>query len=480
MVTRDHYIDLVDGRFDKTTRQDLSAAFKTLTASNKDHLIVHFHGGLVSRLQGHEAADGLTRYYNQNAYPLFFIWNSDLLSVLGSELKDALSGDLFKALFKRALAIVVAKAVGKSRGEALDLSALPAQDVPELANQAQVDAQVKNQELEGALAVTKPLSGQEEAQIQAAFLRDPELVRLEASILEQTLDDSKPRSGRTTLGVVAPRMQREVVAEAGIGTGKTRALVSASTLVTYLLKIARAVIWRYVCGRDHGLPATCVEEVARALYLSHVGTEIWSAIKRDAEAAFIGDASVAGGLAFIEELGKWWAPGKKVTLVGHSTGAIYIGHLLESMDKGQIDPALKVNVVFLAGACTFGFLFERLSIFQRRVSGIRNFGLSDAKELGYWEIPGLYPASLLYLVSGLCEVEPGDTPLIGMERYFKKAKVYDGRSETEVRAYFGQRLAWADHQVSDPGWSTTAKTHGDFDNNVVTRDSLAAILRDGL
>ena len=48
MLSKDHYLDLDDGEFSGTTPDDLAAMFRALGADrNCDHVLVHFHGGLV-------------------------------------------------------------------------------------------------------------------------------------------------------------------------------------------------------------------------------------------------------------------------------------------------------------------------------------------------------------------------------------------------------------------------------------------------
>src|SRR6516225_9059498 len=86
-----HHIDLVDGKFCRTTADDLNRAFNNLQTSN--HLCVFFHGGLVPRSEGLDTASLLAGdYTNAGAYPFFFIWNSGLLDARNSGLLDALKG----------------------------------------------------------------------------------------------------------------------------------------------------------------------------------------------------------------------------------------------------------------------------------------------------------------------------------------------------------------------------------------------------
>jgi hypothetical protein len=171
-----------------------------------------------------------------------------------------------------------------------------------------------------------------------------------------------------------------------------------------------------------------------------------------------------------------WRPGQRVTLIGHSTGAIYIGEFLKHAD-GILPPTAKFDVVFLAPACTFGFADGRLDVFKRRVANIRSFGLRDAIERGYWEVPVLYRGSLLYLVSGLFE-DAVDEPVVGMQRYFDPDGPYDAAAVRRVREYLAGKTVWSE-DVAQVGRKSTAREHGGFDEDAATLESIGHILEHG-
>jgi hypothetical protein len=169
-----------------------------------------------------------------------------------------------------------------------------------------------------------------------------------------------------------------------------------------------------------------------------------------------------------------------VTLVGHSTGAIYIGRFLEAADR-VLPEDCKFDVVFLAAACSFPFLHERLDLFRRRVANIRSFGLSDEAERAYWEFPPVMKGSLLYFVSGVLEEDEPDMPLVGMQRYFSAEGPYDRPDVREVAAYLGpDARVWAGVDDPRPGRRCTGPKHGSFDDqDEAMRESLAHILQHG-
>jgi hypothetical protein len=97
MVPKDHYVDLADGRFNLTTSEDLRRLFEAVERSpRKDRLVVHFHGGLVSRTQAERAAKGLMPYYESGgASPVFFFWRSNLQSTFAHNLNRVAQEPVF-------------------------------------------------------------------------------------------------------------------------------------------------------------------------------------------------------------------------------------------------------------------------------------------------------------------------------------------------------------------------------------------------
>jgi hypothetical protein len=152
--------------------------------------------------------------------------------------------------------------------------------------------------------------------------------------------------------------------------------------------------------------------------------------------------------------------------------------VLEHLDK-DLPPDARIDVVFLAPACTFEFMRERLPVFKRRVAKFRMFALKDELERGYWEVPVLYPASLLYMVSGLFEDPTVDMPIVGMQRYFSGAAPYDDAAIGEVVAWIGKRSVWSVADDGLAGLQSGSLRHGGFDEDVTTRASLEHILANG-
>src|SRR6185503_20146245 len=141
----------------------------------------------------------------------------------------------------------------------------------------------------------------------------------------------------------------------------------------------------------------------------------WDGMKNEVDQAF-GFAADSGGASFVRHFKEMWDAGVRptVTLIGHSAGSIYVARLLKELDRAlEAYPEAKVNVVFIAPAVTFTAYADALRSAGKRIAGLRIFGMSDSIEREDRIAKALYPASLLYFVSGVLE-EGRDEPLVGM------------------------------------------------------------------
>jgi Putative serine esterase (DUF676) len=109
---------------------------------------------------------------------------------------------------------------------------------------------------------------------------------------------------------------------------------------------------------------TIVEEILRALYLGNFGSAIWEEMKKETQDAFSADSNIFGGPAVIEEICQLVQekPGTKISLVGHSTGGVYIGNFLVHVDqalRAQGDTTTQFDVILLAPANTYDFFMRK-------------------------------------------------------------------------------------------------------------------------
>ena len=463
-LSKTNYIDLLHGQFHGTKPENLDKLFKALNQSGLNHLVVHFHGGLVSQKDALTEAKNLKdAYVLGGAYPVFFIWNSSLLSDLRIAIHKRTKQRLFVHLVQRILGYSV-----NNSSSRLKKGGMPG-TLPELEKWAQ------KKECEGEFAST-PLTTRERALIEDELAKDPVLIRDLHRILAE-------KSG---LNCPFPELRNLLI------QGHMNGISDARVLARLVIPVIDMVRRRFQDHRDHGLYTTVLEEVLVQVVRLDLDVIIptWNQMKQDTDSAFIQNPSKYGGWAFLKHLQKWWQPklkpGQRITLIGHSAGAIYIGNFLAAAQ--QVIPLLKVDVVFLAPACSYAFLNENLQAFKKQVTHLRMFALKGEVERGYWEVQGIYLGSLLYIISSLCEsankVNEEDVPLLGMQRYYDAQGPYKGiRAIPNVTDWLaknsGPDLVWTPTGSASPGRESAAKKHGDFSTDKPTLKSLTHILSHG-
>jgi len=205
-----------------------------------------------------------------------------------------------------------------------------------------------------------------------------------------------------------------------------------------------------------------LDEVVEHL-TSRTGRMIWNEMKKDARIAFNEDAPGTFALkAFLDVL-KVRKPGNRIKLhlVGHSTGAVLIGHLLSSLMRYK---ATIESVSLLAPACTVDFFHQHYlpvldQVGRLKVNKLDVYNLHD--DLEQDDKVGsklLYRKSLLYLVSNAFE-DKRPTSLLGMDSFKNEVKV-TARGPNIFRS----------NGIS--GNKTRSKSHGGFDNDPFTMNSV--------
>jgi len=205
-------------------------------------------------------------------------------------------------------------------------------------------------------------------------------------------------------------------------------------------------------------------------------------MKKSIEDAF-GFEPDCGGAALVEEMKKLWRSGARpcVTLIGHSAGAIYVARLLRALHQ-NMDPDFRANVALIAPACTFADLASSLREVESRVANFRIFGMGDPIERQDAIASAIYPASLLYFVSGVLE-DNRDEPLAGMQRYYSTPYIGDGfgnitfvkEQSTLMRPH---AFAWS--QVSGhEGANCDMTSHGGWINAPSTLASIKFLIEQG-
>lgn len=208
---------------------------------------------------------------------------------------------------------------------------------------------------------------------------------------------------------------------------------------------------------------------------------VWMQIKQNAEAAADGGS---GLWLLAEQLRRLRAqlPNLEIHLVGHSAGAILLGHLLDLCAPTPAAPVLAVRSVSLfAPACTLAFA-------NRRYIGAAGNGVIKAADLHVdlmsnererADTVGPYGKSLLYLVSRALE-SLHKMPLLGMEAAWRKlsadsdTKLWNANTTADLatwRAFAagGVQLQVHKNKLVLAGRATNqtiALAHGSFDNDI--------------
>lgn len=496
MPLHDHILHLENGKLaSDTPPSKVASIVSKALAHGESGIVVHFHGGLVAYSKGVALAEKLCgEYMDAGAYPVFFVWESGLIETVTNNLGEISDESFFKLLWKRLANIVLRKmAQTESQRSVGQLPPVNDTDV-----QAAIETATETHRPE-------PLIATEPAIEEMSELTDAEHLDLEmqlATDIELTTEVQRISNGlRTPAEIAADRAARAPTIQGSTETlmdpdavdrlvdridPSERGFITTSKMIKAIVSIAAGLISRFINDRDHGFHATIVEEILRELYLANVGKVIWSQMKRDTADAFGADATTHGGTKFLMELGKAIGaqPTPKITLVGHSTGAVYIAEFLDKAAEA-LPASVKFGVVFQAPAATFTKAANVLENHEDRIAGFRMFTMQDAKERGDRLVPVLYPHSLLYFVSGVVEGS-ADTPIVGMERFYDTKRFPDDEFPEikTVRDFINEvagRAAWSiSHTTAPPGRQTAAVKHGDFDDqDPATLASVKHIVRHG-
>jgi hypothetical protein len=494
-ISTDFYLGLKNGLFDTTSRANLEQLFQRCVDS--DRLVIHFHGGLVPAEAAMTTIETslLAAYQAAGAYPVFFVWHSDAVEIISHNLAEIWQEKIYQRLRSRVLQFVEAKfrQSESERGGLLELKD-PAEIEDEL-NQPQVNDEPFAELDQRQLLEDETLRPIEADQFKKLLERDPVLKREAEAIAnglrspEEIEQQQSARGGTVQASrhsLMSPEVLEEIQREAP--SPEDRGLFSTAAIVKGTIAVLARVIQRLAKKRDHGVYCTVVEEILREFYLANAGKLVWDWMKGDTADAFGPDPQRYGGTAFLECLQQQWAAGHRprLILVGHSTGAVYICHLLKQA-AATLPAEAQFEVIFLAPACDFRLLADTLSLYGERVKAFRLFGMQDSLEAQDNLVPPLaiYPRSLLYFVSGVLEDE-ADKPIVGMQRFYSGQPPFDEAAYPEieiVRRFLAAtpgRTVWSEAD-GGTGLASAARSHGDFDDaDPVTLASLKYIIQEGL
>lgn len=520
-LDKKHCIHLKNGHFSPKTDTQAADIESLLTAfgasGSPSGLVVHFHGGVVSYASGKGIAQALTPVYQEaGAYPVFFVWEAGPLEAIFNNLGDIGQEKIFRELVRKVIEFALGRLKGVVGAKGVGSASTNPQEVTRAVNEWFEDGSVAIPFEDFALlpagdrtrTAQTALDDTLRMEIQANLEMDH---RFRSAIEAVSNGLLPPGEGVSVRGVgtkaatntlMDPKALAEMVEAPASGKRGAISMVKAAALI---FKVVIKVVGRFFEGRDHGLYGTVVEEVLRQFYVDKLGKcLLWNQMKKDTADAFmekVEPGKEPGGTMFLKALANHLAKigsgglPPRVTLIGHSTGAVYICNLLAAAGR-WLPPGFKFDIILLAPAVSFARFSECMAANGKWVGGVRLFGMEEKVELKDAMAKGglgsfarlVYPHSLLYFVSGLLEEEEEDKPdhpILGMHRFYTRKDIFTSKDFPEVeqvRRFFDappQRcLAWSTLTKGN-GMTSAAEAHGDFDSDKTTLESVQWLLRNG-
>ena len=255
---------------------DVDALFDHLRQTQCDHLLLYFHGGLVSEASGRRTADALYPLFADRigAHPLFFMWESGGLEVIKNNLSSLADTPLFKELMRAVLKFALSKleSLGDGRGAGDSVDVLPDAQVQSM---VVVEAQGGNaidpelQKRMGELSDDQQEQFERFLENSLAFQRAADQV---ANAVGAELDGRSlgpaEAAGKANLDWFSPQALQELQAEVAPSEEAGRGLVTTTFLIKSAVGILTRVVERIIARTDHGLVCTVTEEILRQFYLA--------------------------------------------------------------------------------------------------------------------------------------------------------------------------------------------------------------------
>ena len=457
----------------QTLPEDVDEIIDHIEKMRQRKVVLHFHGGLVNEKMGIETAKKMHHVYEvTGSHSIAFVWETGLLETIHSNLSTIGSSAFFKKICHHIISLTAQFFFDQTGKGPVGRLAPEEVDNERLQDQPFVYYDESFQQL-SAFPDTNALDqhiSEIEVELEAELEADLEL----DTILSEEVPD-------------LPLLNQDFIKD--IREDQSKGFPYWIKLARHLAQIIIRTIRRHYTKTDHGFYPTLVEEIIREFYVADLGKWVWSGMKDAASAMWLPHDSfpqneLRAGTYFLDQLASLQVHHPKLTidLVGHSAGSIAICHLLRSASKRY--PALRFrNVLFLAPACSTDLFRQAVVHHPEQFERFRMFTMEDHLECKDILVPMMYTRSLLYLVSGVLEDEV-DQPLVGMERYLSGEVPYNDTALLEVRNYllenFPERLILATtDSLALPGQQSTAVTHGGFDDDHSTLESLQFILQGG-
>ena len=477
----------------ETKPDEVRALVKRAVASQKP-LLIHIHGGLVPKEHAIASADQLSgkEFGQGDVFPIFIVWETSIPETL-KNLPEVLKKPLFERLLLRLTKFLAGKIADAVPGAKAAMGGAP--EPPEQKVKDELSKRSVNQLPFSELDAAEDVADMDVTDRQ----RLTQDLTADTSLHESWQDEVEAAMAAPAVADGSPiRLRQKLVDEtASEMTTASKSLVSTAMVVKSGILIAGRVIKRFVQHRDHGFHATIVEEILRELFIDDIGAAVWGFMKQDAADTFenVGKPPERGGWFLLKLLAEeiialpaGTAP-PKVSVVGHSAGAIYACEMLRYLHTCRKDTAHPLTksgltldkLVFLAPACTCALFAEILKAHQAKAlfNAFRMFTLTDRDESSYYEVRFLYPRSLLYIISGLLEgAGVVDQTLVGLDRDYRTTNPYTDPVVVDVKNFLAgdSNRKILSGQDKGPGLACDSTRHGEFSRTPKTLQSIVTFI----
>lgn len=458
-----------------TKPEDIDEIFQNYKDQNVKNISLYFHGGLVNEKTGMDTAEKMAKHIVQAGQsPLCIVWETGLLETVKSNIGKISETKLFNKLVK-----VLVKKLSQKLG--FDLA--DGRGISNMLSDEEIDLELtKPDPFESYSRKKLDESGRGEEAITMLPKNENVLLgelELEFTYMIQADFDFEKTINETELFI--PSGQK----------ANARGFISTAAIIKHVALIAFKVIKRFISKRDHDLYPTIIEEILRELYVAEVGAWVWNGMKNKSSEMWDDNNGNSGlnqyaGRYLLEKLSNYVKENNaEVNLIGHSAGSIAICNLLNV--TARIYPELIYNkVLFLAPACRIESFYKEFVSKESRFKWFRMFTMNDQFETKDRLVPYLYTHSLLYLISGILEEEGQefDSYILGLERHINGKHPYDNIPELIKTHDFLykqdlNRVVFSQTKTTAPqGLATRSTTHGDFDDDKFTIESIKHILKD--
>jgi hypothetical protein len=468
----------------QTKPEDVDKLFNKIREEKSKKITLYFHGGLVNEKTGIETARKLYASLKATgSFPVFLVWETGLMETIKTNIQKISETSLYDKILKALLKVLEKK---------LGIQALGERGLGNMMSDAELNKELsKDSPFEYIDIINKADAWEDDiidefplddSLLEAQFHPELKLILNTDPELQELIEETQ---------LFAPEGSEESVGVEG------RGVLSVSALLINLTKISARVVKRFLNKRDHGFYPTVVEEILRQFYLAELGAWVWNEMKLKSEYLWTDnkgfeDTDQYAGRYFLDRLityvketedenGK---PTVRVDLVGHSAGSIAICNLLKV--TASVFPDFKFgNIVLMAPACRTDLFVSEVLSHPERYHELCCFTMCDENEKKDALVPYFYTRSLLYLISGVLEKKGKgyDEHILGMERYLSGIKPYEQEDSLSlIKKHFSEngknKLILSKSIVAkEEGLRTTSLSHGGFDDDEATIESVCTILK---